>query len=70
MRDALATVNEKCDEAVKEATRQLNMLLLHRVGWQSITKRFKYVLIFVNKNFGGFRILDLIFLRGKKNKKI
>lgn len=41
VRDALATVNEKCDEAVKEATRQLNMLLLHRVGWQSITKRFK-----------------------------
>ncbi|XP_064088841.1 putative serine protease K12H4.7 [Macrobrachium nipponense] len=41
VRDALATVSEACNTAIKEATRQLQLLMAHRVGWQNITKRFK-----------------------------
>ncbi|CAL4130099.1 unnamed protein product, partial [Meganyctiphanes norvegica] len=38
---SLSLASPTCNAQVKEATRQLHLLLQHRVGWQSITKRFR-----------------------------
>ena len=38
---ALATTGPNCNKAIKDATRQLEMYLQHRVGWRTITEKFK-----------------------------
>lgn len=38
---SLSLASPTCNKQVKEATRQLHILLQHRVGWQNITKRFR-----------------------------
>ncbi len=38
---ALDTTNPKCKPAVQEAMRMVDMLLAHRVGWQTLSKMFK-----------------------------
>jgi hypothetical protein len=41
VRDSLATHSEECVTAVGDATKQLGILLKHRIGQQHIDKQFK-----------------------------
>lgn len=41
VRDSLATKGEKCNSEIREANRQLHLLLQHQVGWRIITKHFR-----------------------------
>ncbi|XP_042243465.1 putative serine protease K12H4.7 [Homarus americanus] len=41
VRDSLATVSEDCNTQIKEAHRELDMLLLHQIGWRTITTEFR-----------------------------
>lgn len=39
--DALDVTNPRCRPAVQEAMKMADMLMLHRIGWQTISKMFK-----------------------------